>query len=42
MDTIIKSKPLLAFKRLINTNKIELKTVEWVERTINNSTDLKA
>jgi len=29
-----KSKPLLALKRLININRIKLKTVEWVERTI--------
>ena len=33
-DTITKSKPLLALKRLINTNQIKLKIVEWVERTI--------
>jgi len=42
MDAITKSKPLLAFKRLINTNQIKLKTVEWVERATNNSTDIKA
>jgi hypothetical protein len=29
-----KSKPLLALKRLINTNRIELKIVEWVEHTM--------
>jgi hypothetical protein len=32
-DAITKSKPLSAFKWLINTNQIKLKTVEWVERT---------
>ena len=37
-----KSKPLLAFKRLININRIKLKIVEWVERATNNSTNLKA
>ena len=42
MDAITKSKPLLAFKWLINTNRIELKTVEWVECTTDNSIDLKA
>ena len=42
MDTITKSKPLLALKRLINTNRIELKIVEWVQRATDNSTDLKA
>ena len=42
INAITKSKPLLALKRLINTNRIELKTVEWVECTINNSIDLKA
>jgi hypothetical protein len=41
MDAMTKSKPLLALKRLINTNRIELKTVEWVERTTDNGTDLK-
>ena len=41
-DTITKSKPLLALKRLINTNRIELKTVKWVKYTANNSTNLKA
>jgi hypothetical protein len=34
IDAITKSKPLLAFKRLINTNRIKLKTIEWVEYTI--------
>ena len=34
IDTITKSKPLLALKRLINTNQIKLKIVEWVEYTI--------
>jgi hypothetical protein len=33
VDAITKSKPLLAFKQLINTNRIKLKTVEWVEYT---------
>ena len=31
IDTITKSKPLSALKWLINTNQIELKTVEWVK-----------
>ena len=42
IDTITKSKPLLALKWLIDTNWIELKTVEWVECTTDNSIDLKA
>jgi len=42
MDAITKSKPLLALKRLINTNQIKLKIVEWVEHATNNSTDIKA
>ena len=42
MDAITKNKLLLALKRLINTNRIELKTVEWVKRTTNNSINLKA
>ena len=33
MDAMTKSKPLLALKRLIDTNQIELKTIEWVECT---------
>ena len=41
-DAMTKSKPLSALKRLIDTNRIELKTVEWVERTTDNSIDLKA
>jgi len=41
MDAITKSKLLLALKRLIDTNRIELKIVEWVECTTNNSTDSK-
>ena len=41
-DAMTKSKPLLALKRLINTNRIKLKIVEWVERATNNSTNLKA
>ena len=40
-DAITKSKLLLALKRLININRIKLKTVKWVKRTTNNSTDLK-
>ena len=32
-DTITKSKPLLALKWLIDTNRIELKIIEWVECT---------
>ena len=40
-DAITKSKLLLALKRLININRIELKAVEWVERATNNSIDLK-
>jgi hypothetical protein len=32
-DAITKSKPLLALKRLINTNQIKLKTIEWVKYT---------
>jgi len=42
MDAITKSKLLLALKRLININPIELKIVEWVERATDNSTDIKA
>ena len=34
INTITKSKPLLALKRLIDTNRIKLKTIEWVEYTI--------
>jgi len=41
MDAMTKSKPLLALKRLINTNRIKLKIVEWVERATDNSTDIK-
>ena len=41
-DIITKSKPSSAFKQLINTNRIKLKTVEWVKYTTNNSIDLKA
>ena len=41
-DAITKSKLSSAFKQLINTNQIELKTVEWVECTTDDSTDLKA
>ena len=33
-DTITKSKPSLALKWLIDTNQIELKTIEWVECTM--------
>ena len=42
IDAITKSKPLLALKRLIDTNRIKLKAVEWVERATNNSINLKA
>ena len=42
IDAITKSKPLLVFKRLINTNQIELKTVEWVKHATDNSINLKA
>jgi len=42
VDAITKSIPLLALKRLINTNRIKLKIVEWVERATDNSTDIKA
>ena len=42
INAIIKSKLLLTFKRLIDTNRIELKIVEQVECTTDNSTDLKA
>ena len=41
INAMTKSKPLLALKRLINTNRIELKIVEWVERTTDNGTNLK-
>jgi hypothetical protein len=41
-DAMTKSKPSSALKRLIDTNRIELKAVEWVERATDNSTDLKA
>ena len=34
INTITKSKPLLALKWLINTNRIKLKIIEWVEYTI--------
>ena len=34
IDTITKSKPLSALKRLIDINRIELKIVEWVEYTM--------
>ena len=40
-DTITKSKLLLALKRLINTNQIKLKIVEWVKYATDNSIDLK-
>src|SRR6266567_1453686 len=33
-DAMTKSNPSSALKRLIDTNRIELKTVEWVERTM--------
>jgi hypothetical protein len=31
-DSMTKGKPLTALKRLIDTNRLELKTIEWVER----------
>ena len=31
-DTITKAKPCQALKTLINTNKLNLKVTEWVER----------
>jgi site-specific DNA-cytosine methylase len=31
VDAIIKAKPCQAFKTLINTNKLNLKVIEWVE-----------
>ena len=34
VDTITKSKPLLALKWLIDINQIKLKIVEWVKYTI--------
>jgi hypothetical protein len=34
VDAMTKSKPLLALKRLIDTNRIELKIIEWVECTM--------
>ena len=34
VDTITKSKPLLALKQLIDINQIKLKIVEWVKYTI--------
>ena len=42
MDAITKSKPLSALKWLIDTNQIELKIVEWVKYTTDNSINLKA
>ena len=42
IDAITKSKPLLALKRLIDINRIKLKTVEWVKCITDNSIDLKA
>ena len=36
-DAMTKSKPSTALKRLIDTNHIELKTMEWVERTADNN-----
>ena len=41
-DIITKSKPLLAFKQLIDTNQIKLKIVKWVKCTTNKSINLKA
>jgi hypothetical protein len=31
-DAITKSKPCLALKHLVDTNKLDLQVVEWVER----------
>jgi len=31
-DTMTKAKPCQALKTLINTNKLNLKVIEWVER----------
>jgi len=31
-DAITKAKPCQALKTLINTNKLNLKVIEWVER----------
>ena len=41
-DAITKSNLLLALKRLIDTNQIKLKTVEWVEYTILATQPIKA
>ena len=41
VDAMTKSKPLSALKRLIDTNRIELKTVEWVKCTTDNGIDSK-
>ena len=41
VDAMTKSKLLLALKWLINTTRIKLKIVEWVERAAGNSTGLK-
>ena len=32
VDVITKAKPYQALKTLINTNKLNLKVIEWVER----------
>jgi len=32
VDAITKAKPCQALKPLINTNKLNLKVIEWVER----------
>ena len=42
VDIITKNKLLLALKWLINTNQIELKTVEWVKYTILVTQSIKA
>ena len=42
IDTITKSKLLLAFKRLININQIKLKIVKWVKHTTDKSINSKA
>jgi hypothetical protein len=40
-DAMTKSKPSTALKQLIDTNYIELKAMEWVERVTHNDTDSK-
>jgi hypothetical protein len=40
-DAMTKSKPSTALKRLIDTNYIDTKAMEWVERVIDNDSDAK-